>query len=214
MIRQRFKDAIIKSFFVNRLARSRTDSIVLTFDDGPHPVITQQVLDLLSEYDARAVFFIVGSRIHTAPHVLKRILELGHIIGNHTYLHSNNTQPRFLEYQRDLVKCQSLIEEYSGQKPTLFRPPGGRISLSSLLIPRLLKLETVLWSLDSQDWASYNDNNASQISEHLLGRLVPGDIVLLHDDNPNTPPVLERILPSIRNRKLDLWHGVDHLRAG
>lgn len=214
MIRQRFKDAIIQSFYVNKLMYGRTNSIVLTFDDGPDPVITQQVLDLLSEYDARAVFFIVGSRIHRAPHLLKQILELGHIIGNHTYLHSNNAQPGFFDYQRDLVKCQSLIEAYAGQKPTLFRPPGGRISFSSLLIPRLLKLETVLWSLDSQDWASYNDNHASQISEHLLGRLVPGDIVLLHDDNPNTPLVLERILPSIRNRKLDLRHGIDLLRAG
>jgi len=211
MFQGKIKSAMKQGFFMSRLGRHETNSVVLTFDDGPDPIVTQQVLDRLEEYGARAIFFVVGHRIPDAPHLLKRILEQGHIIGNHTYIHSNNSQPGFVEYWRDVIRCQSLIEFYTGEKPKLFRPPGGRITLASLLVPRLLKLKTVMWSLDGQDWRFYGQNRALEISELLLRHLVVRDIILLHDDNPNTPLILDRILPVISNKRLDLRSGIECL---
>jgi len=184
---------------------------LLTFDDGPHPEITPLVLKRLESYQARAVFFTVGRRIVKAPLTLKSIHEQGHLIGNHTYMHPNTKQPWFFKYWRDLICCQSLIEEHTGERPKLFRPPGGHISLTSLLLPKILGLRTMLWSLDGGDWSCKTPDKAKQIAKYLIERIRPNAIVLLHDDNPNVLIILDMLLPALKARKLDLHSGIEFL---
>ena len=210
----RIKNILLSRFLNRQLDRRASNCILLTFDDGPHSKITEAVLDRLKAYDARAVFFIVGRRIEKAPHILKRIHEQGHVIGNHTYIHSNDRQPWFLAYWRDVIRCQSLIEEHTRKRPKLFRPPSGRISLSSLLVPMLLRLRTVMWSLEGGDWNCRSPEHARLIGEDLARMIVPKDIVLLHDDNPSVLIILDILLPVLKTRNLDLSSGIEFLSKG
>ena len=135
-----------RSLITSRLLREAGNSVLLTFDDGPHPEITPRVLNLLEKYGARAIFFVVGQRVLKAPYLLKRIQEQGHSIGNHTYSHSNTRQPWFLAYLFDLLRCEAIIAKHTENRPKFFRPVGGRISLTSLMIPRILGMRTINWS--------------------------------------------------------------------
>src|SRR5947207_11627153 len=119
------KLAIKQSLTWSRLNGGLKNSVLLTFDDGPHRESTPIVLELLKEHKARAVFFIVGARIQRAPHLLKRILEEGHALGNHSYSHPLERQHWFGAYLQDLRKCQNAIEQLTHQRPKFFRPPLG-----------------------------------------------------------------------------------------
>jgi peptidoglycan/xylan/chitin deacetylase (PgdA/CDA1 family) len=186
--------------------------ILLTFDDGPHPEVTPQVLDRLARYNAKAVFFIVGSRIHRSPEVLPRIIAAGHMLGNHTYEHRLERDPWFVPYVRDVVRCQRAIEQTAGQRPSLFRAPMGRKSLGALLTPRVLGLRHLVWSLDENDWRLRNEADARECGRKLAERSVPGDVILLHDDNPCVLYVLDVLLPALSANGFDLSHAVSRLK--
>jgi peptidoglycan/xylan/chitin deacetylase (PgdA/CDA1 family) len=180
---------------LRRLPPSAGRDVLLTFDDGPHRRVTPQVLDRLREYGVRAVFFVVGRRIEQAPELLRRIVTEGHAIGNHSFRHERVRPLDLLGYRRDLLRCQALIERHSGTRPRLFRPPFGQLSPASLAAPLSLGLRTVGWSLDSGDWRCKTAAGAQQAADSILQRLMPRDIVLLHDDNPAVLTILDRILP-------------------
>ena len=108
------------------------DSVLLTFDDGPHPEVTPAVLDRLRKYGARALFFVVGSRISKAPHLLERILAEGHVIGNHSYEHRLEKDPRLISYLSDVRRCQRLLMNMTGVAPKHFRAPMGRQTAGAL----------------------------------------------------------------------------------
>ncbi len=163
------------------------------------------------EYEVRAIFFIPGVRIKRAPQLLKRILDEGHLIGNHTYIHSNQRQPWFWDYYRDLKKCQTAIEEKTGKRPSLFRPALGTISPTTLLVPPLVGLRTITWSLDAGDWRCRTLKDQRQAAENIFQHLSARDIILLHDDSSNVVSVLDIILPVMKSRKLNLHNGVEFL---
>lgn len=208
---KKIKPILPSNFIVQKLPPSQPNCVLLTFDDGPDPRITPKVLELLEAHRARAVFFAVGRRIEKAPQVLKMVRDQGHLIGNHTYIHSNTKQPWFFEYWQDLIRCQELIGNHIGRKPKVFRPPGGRISLTSLVLSRLLGMKIVLWSLEAGDWRCRTPDQAKRIGEFLIEKTSPRDIVLLHDDNQNVLSILEMILPFMEAHKLDLHNGIEFL---
>lgn len=208
-LRKKSKRLIPQRLLIQRLNPDASNCVLLTFDDGPHPEITPAVLERLKTYGARAIFFVVGWRIEKAPHLLRLIQEQGHIIGNHTFIHSNEKQPWFLSYWRDVLRCQSLIEKHTGQRPKLFRPAGGKITPAALIVPWLMGLKTVTWSLDVGDWKCQGPEEAYRCGQDLSRQLSSKDIVLLHDDNPNILIILDSILPMIKSNKLDLFSGLD-----
>jgi peptidoglycan/xylan/chitin deacetylase (PgdA/CDA1 family) len=205
------KALIPRQWLVRKLPLQAANSVLLTFDDGPHPEVTPEVLKRLEKYKARAIFFIPGRRIEKAPYLLKVIREQGHLIGNHTYIHSNESQPWFLEYWRDLVRCQKIIEQHEGERPSLFRPAGGRISFTTLTVPQLMGLRTVIWSLEAEDWRCRSIDEAREAGQQLIRKVTSGDIVLLHDDNPYVLNILDALLPSIQSYQYDLFSGIDCL---
>lgn len=182
-------------------ADSEYQTTLLTFDDGPHPDITPRVLDLLDQYDTKAIFFIVGNRIAKAPQMLREVTDRGHQIGNHSYSHWLGSPPGYTEYLADLRKCQHKIEQLTGVACTMFRPPLGQISASSLLAARRLNLTYMLWSIDSGDWKIRDDNTATARGRTIAGALKPDDIALMHDDNPHTPKLLNALLEERTNRQ-------------
>lgn len=191
----------------------KSSGLLLTFDDGPDPEITPAVLELLAQYQARAVFFVVGNRIQRAPHMLAKILAEGHIIGNHTFLHPLDRIPALAEYYRDIKNCQDLLESITGHRPHLFRPPLGAITFASLTAPRLCRLRTLLWSIDVGDWKLRQDDEAVQAGHRLANSVGLGDIVLLHDDNPRVITLLETALSKIRERGFSLSDAACQLSA-
>ena len=166
------KLAIKRSFTWTHLNGGLKDAVLLTFDDGPHPQSTPRVLDLLKEHQARAIFFIVGARIQRAPHLLKRILDEGHALGNHSHTHPLEKQHWLGAYVRDLLRCQQAIEGLTRHRPRLFRPPLGTFSFTSLTAPRLIGLSTVLWSVSANDWGLKSSTEARAAVDVLSEKLL------------------------------------------
>lgn len=149
--------------------------IYLTFDDGPHPTITMQVLDVLKSFNAKATFFCIGNNVVKYPEVYKRIIDEGHAIGNHTCNHLNGWKTDDEQYLNDINKAMEYIDS------NLFRPPYGRIS--RFQIQQLLKakyhMKMVMWSVLSGDFDQ--DISAEKCLNNVLLSTKEGSIVVFHD---------------------------------
>ncbi len=189
---------------ITKLRPSAGDTVLLTFDDGPHPRTTPAVLDLLGRYEAKAIFFVVGNRIHRAPEMLRRILDEGHWLGNHTYSHPNDRRVSCRDYLTDLQRCQEAILEHTGAIPQFHRPPCGNISLASLFAPRRCDLVTVNWSCSSQDWRLRSNAAAISRAEEMAEEIDRRDVVLFHDERLTTVAALNHLLPVLKSRGLQL----------
>ncbi len=166
--------SILKKIFPNLTWEIKTTNkeIFLTFDDGPHPKITPQVLKILDEFDVKATFFCVGENIDKHPDTYKLILNNGHKTGNHSYNHLNGWKTPNANYFSNIEKADKLINS------KLFRPPYGRISLSQ--IKPLSKIYSiVMWTVLTYDF----DQKVSreQCLSNSIKNTKPGSIVVFHD---------------------------------
>jgi peptidoglycan-N-acetylglucosamine deacetylase len=208
-----------RGLVTSRLAARAGNSVLLTFDDGPHPEVTPGVLDRLDRYGARAIFFVVGRRAIEAPQIVREIRSRGHLVGNHTFLHPDNYVlasaggTPFWEYLADSRRCSKTIASIVRSQPRYFRPPGGRLTPVTVAVPRLLGMRCLTWSREISDWQFRSEAEAVAGADDLADRIVPRDIVLLHDDNPCVLPLLDRLLPRLRSRALDLSFGVTSIEA-
>ncbi len=146
--------------------------IYLTFDDGPHPDVTPWVLDQLSVYNSKAVFFCVGENVQRYPDLYQRILDEGHLTGNHTFNHLNGWNTHSATYLRNVAACARLV------KSTLFRPPYGRIKKTQAA--RLGKtFQIVMWDVLSGDF----DKNTTpeKCLEQTIRNTREGSVVVFHD---------------------------------
>ncbi|MFC5652695.1 polysaccharide deacetylase family protein [Paenibacillus solisilvae] len=177
--------------------------IALTFDDGPYPETTNPILDLLKQYHAKATFFVVGNRVELYPETIKREIAEGHELANHTYNHLYfRAAMNPLTIQSEILKTEQSIQQITGKKPLLFRPPGGFYNEQMLGISKKLGYTTVLWSWhqDTNDWRS---PGVDRIVKKVLNNARNGDIVLLHDYIPGstqTVRALKIILPELEKR--------------
>jgi peptidoglycan/xylan/chitin deacetylase (PgdA/CDA1 family) len=165
--------------------------ITLTFDDGPHEM-TVLVLDVLRQYNAKATFFCIGKNIEAHPDILKKIIDEGHTVGNHSYGHS----PFFDFYRKkqviaEIEQTDALIESVLGKKPILFRPPYGVTNPSIRRALAVTKHKTIGWNIRSLDGGTKNEKF---IFDRIIKRIKPGGIVLLHDTSIQTVNVLEQLL--------------------
>ena len=162
----------------------------LTFDDGPNEN-TLAILDILKKNNVQATFFCIGKNIEKHPKILKRIMEEGHIVGNHSYSHSNlfdfYRKNRLVE---EIQKTDTLIESITGKKPQLFRPPYGVTNPSIRRALEVTKHKVIGWNIRSLD-GIHKDEKI--IFDRIKKRIAPGGIVLLHDTS-HTVRVLERLM--------------------
>lgn len=160
---------------------STQESIVgLTFDDGPDPVSTREVLRLLKEHGAKATFFVVGKKAERHPEVLREIVAQGHALGLHSYSH--NRLYAFLppaEVVKDIERTRQIIEQACGESPIYFRPPVGQMSPRTAEGVKRAQVETIGWSVRARDGLPQAD--AAACLKRTLKGLEAGAIVLLHD---------------------------------
>ena len=158
-----------------RAEKTIAAKVALTFDDGPHPVYTPQLLDGLKERGVHATFFVVGENIPGNEEILKRMDAEGHLIGNHTYSHVKLSELDTARACAEVEKTNALICEVTGKEPEFIRPPFGEwkkaMECSFEMIP-------VLWDVDPLDWTT---KNTALVVERVLKDTKPGNIILLHD---------------------------------
>ncbi len=174
--------------------------IALTFDDGPHATYTPEILNLLTKYDAKATFFVIGERAEQFPDLILELANKGHEIANHTYTHAYSITPEKLE--TELKKTNEIIHDITGIYPLLYRPVGGRYDDDIINTAVSNGYKVVLWSWhqDTKDWKSPGIIN---IVTTVLSGAKPGDIVLFHDAGGNrsqTVRALEEILPELKKQ--------------
>lgn len=177
----------------------RQGSVALTFDDGPNPVLTPWILDLLDKYHAKATFLLVGKQVEMYPELVREIKKRGHEIGAHSYTHSNMRQISNLGVERELVMTRQLIRRACGDFVTLFRPPGGNYDPQVREAVMSTGFATVFWT---ENITSYPGQSGPQILPKMLGKIGDSGIVLLHNGFDETREVLPLLLPALAQRGL------------
>lgn len=170
--------------------------LYLTFDAGYENGNTPAILDALKKHGAPAAFFVVGNFIEDEPELVKRIVEEGHIVGNHTMTHPDmsaiSTQQSF---QEELAGVEKLYEDLTGEPMTRFyRPPRGVYSISNLAMADNLGYATFFWSLAYVDWNQEQQPSREEAFSKLLPRVHPGAIVLLHSTSSTNAEILDELL--------------------
>jgi peptidoglycan/xylan/chitin deacetylase (PgdA/CDA1 family) len=151
--------------------------ISLTFDDGPDPVYTPMLLDLLARYDAKATFFVVGSHAEGQEALLKRMSDEGHILGIHNYVHKSNWLMRPRTVKRQIERTIDIIENATGVRSAYYRPPWGIVNVFDYA--NLGYLQIILWSAMFGDWRIRL--GPDRLKKRMLKKLRPGEVMLLHD---------------------------------
>lgn len=149
--------------------------VAITFDDGPHPVCTPDLLQGLSERGVKATFFVTGERAEQNPKIIQRMQEEGHLIGNHTYSHLQLTAGNREQFKQELVKTNEVIQKLTGTTVEYVRPPYGCWDKS---LEKELSMLPVLWTVDPKDWCC---QDAGKVAKRILQKVQDGDIILLHD---------------------------------
>jgi peptidoglycan/xylan/chitin deacetylase (PgdA/CDA1 family) len=173
--------------------------IALTFDDGPWPQTTKQVLDILKSNNIKGTFFVVGQNLKNYPELGKEIVAQGHVIANHTWhhwYHFFNQQAAAFEIDR----TTDLIYQVTGVKTTLFRPPGGMMHNGLVGYAKAQKYTVVMWSADSTD---YKLPAVPKLINNVIKDSRPGGIVLMHDGGGNrsrTVQALPEIISNLRKQ--------------
>ncbi|MEM9400087.1 MAG: polysaccharide deacetylase family protein [Verrucomicrobiota bacterium] len=174
--------------------------VALTFDDGPHPVNTQRLLDILQKENAKATFYMVGPNIQSYPSLAQRAVNEGHEIGNHTWNHANLTRMTDQQVIEDIDKTDDVINKVTGIYPSTFRAPYGAMTRSQRLwVYERYKRPTIFWTIDPRDWA-YPD--IQQMTQHIISRASSGDIILLHDIHATTVDAVPGIIKGLKEKGL------------
>lgn len=149
--------------------------IALTFDDGPHPKFTEQLLDGLKERDVQATFFVTGEHAELHPDIIERMNKEGHIIGNHTYSHIQLTKENRDSFKNELIKTNQILHKITGEEVVYVRPPYGTWDKS---FETELNMIPVLWNVDPLDWCS---QDATSVVNKVLKETDENAIILMHD---------------------------------
>ncbi len=161
---------------INRVQeRNELKKIAITFDDGPHPYYTEQLLDGLKERGVVATFFVTGEHATIHPDIIERMSEEGHLIGNHTFSHMQLEQSNKEEFRKELIATNEVIEKITGEEVIYVRPPYGAWDKE---LETELNMIPVLWTLDPLDWCS---DDAWKVADNVVSKAGENDIILMHD---------------------------------
>ena len=167
-------------------------TLALTFDDGPNPEVTPELLELLDAHGAKATFFLIGRHVAAAPALAKEIAARGHVIGNHTQTHPNLALCSPNAIRRELELCDQAIQEATGRKVSWMRPPFGFRNPAVSRVARGIGCGVAMWSKWAWDWKPQEASAVIQRLSHAKG----GDILLLHDGD-------HRVLKGNRQHTVD-----------
>ena len=158
--------------------KTQEKMVAVTFDDGPSPIWTTQILDELKKADVKATFFMIGHHVKKYPDVARRVVHEGHQIGNHGYAHSVILYYTPPEIEEEIKYTETVIRDITGQTTTCFRPPKAWMPDAIKHHIKALGYSVVLWSLNSKDWVEFDHK---LMVRYLTRAVKSGDIILFHD---------------------------------
>jgi peptidoglycan/xylan/chitin deacetylase (PgdA/CDA1 family) len=171
-------------------------NVYLTFDDGPHPIATPKVLEVLKQFGIKATFFCVGANAQKYPEIIRDIERAGHVLANHTYHHENGWTTPVDAYMDSITRTSTLI------KSNLFRPPYGRINLRSIYRIKNAGFQIIMWSWLSKDYNTKLQNTTIiSAAKHIKA----GDVLVFHDSQKTEERIEEllmEIIPRIQSKQL------------
>lgn len=185
---------------VVRSVSSSKKQIALTFDDGPHFKYTEEILEILSIYNVKATFFVIGENAEKYPRIVEREIDEGHEVGNHTYKHVYLKGKCEEEIKSQISSVETVLADTCDYTPKLLRPPGGLYDVTLSKEAAKMGYTVVLWSVDTVDWSH---PTVESIVENVKKEVDGGDIILMHDfiggAKSPTPDALRAILPELIN---------------
>lgn len=170
-----------------------TKRVALTFDDGPDPDVTTRILETLKKYDAKATFFMLGSRVEYYPEIAKMVQESGHELGNHSWTHPDLTKASGEKVYDEIHRTSKIIEEVTGEKPYSFRPPYGAFND---FVMEQADLPIALWDVDTLDW---QHRNSQQLLASVQDSVREDSIILMHDIHPSTADGLDAVMAYLQD---------------
>jgi len=184
----------------DHLARTASATVALTFDDGPQPNFTPQILHVLQQYGVHATFFCIGSQVQAYPAIVRQTVQGGNVVGNHSWSHPNLTTLSSAAIRQQLSTTSAAISQATGSVPTLFRPPYGATNETVRSIAAQLGMVQILWTLDTRDWQR---PGVAAIVNAALTSARNGSIIILHDgggDRSQTVQALPQIISGLEQR--------------
>lgn len=172
--------------------------IALTFDDGPNPATTPQVLDILKEKNVKATFFMLGKNAAANPKIVQRVHTEGHEIANHSFTHPQLTTLSATDVQSEITKTDKAIFKAAGILPQNVRPPYGAVDSK---VAATIGKPVIQWDVDSEDWKS---KNAALMTNKVLSETYEGSIILMHDIHPETVAALPGIIDGLQKEGFEL----------
>ena len=170
--------------------------IALTFDDGPGPH-TAHLLDILDQYGAKATFFLIGSKVSGQASIVRSIQARGHQLGNHSWSHPELPKLSVNQIAGEIDRTNEAIRQATGVKPTVMRPPYGAVNGGVLEQLRLRGMSSILWSVDTRDWA---DRNSDIVCSRAVAGARPGAIILMHDIHQTSVGAVPCILSALKQQ--------------
>lgn len=177
-----------------RKGRSGTKRVALTFDDGPDDKYTPQILDVLKQHDLPATFFLLGVNAVKYPHMVQRIVDEKHLIGNHSWSHADFRTLNPARLYEEVIKTENLLYNMVGLRTSLLRPPYGEVTKAVMEQLQEMDYKVINWSVDSEDWRA---NNPGQILQNTLKDVTEEAILLFHSAGPNSIAANVTVLPQL-----------------
>lgn len=188
--------AEMKKYDAYYMAEGEEKVLYLTFDCGYENGNTEPILDALKAHNAPATFFVVGHFLESAQDIVKRMVEDGHTVGNHTYHHPDMSKISDADsFAKEMNDTASLFKEITGADMAMYyRPPQGKYSISNLQMAKDMGYSTFFWSLAYVDWNVDDQPSHEEAMEKLMGRIHPGAVVLLHSTSKTNGEILDEVL--------------------
>jgi peptidoglycan-N-acetylglucosamine deacetylase len=174
----------------------RDRSVCLTFDDGPDPVLTPPLLDVLRDLGVRATFFVIGCKVERYPGIVRRMAAEGHCVGNHSFHHSDPASISARQLCQEVRRTAELLAGLLGHEVRFCRPPHGKLSALKLLSLWGAKQTVVLWTVDPKDYCCKSAENLR--SWFHARSLRGGDVVLMHDNVPHAVEIIPDVVQQAR----------------
>lgn len=179
-------------------APTHRNIVSMTFDDGPHPTLTPALLDMLKKRRIRATFYVIGRNAARYPDIIKRMVDEGHEIGNHTWSHPFLTKLGDASVLRQIDRTNEAVYKAVKRIPVTMRPPYGALSRRQrAMLSKERDLPTILWSVDPEDWRR---PGSSVVASRIVNRAGPGAIILSHDIHSPTIRAMPTALDGLKDR--------------
>lgn len=204
----------LKSLDAAYLGDTTQKVLYLTFDAGYENGCTEKILDVLKKHEVPAAFFLVGNYMEKNADLVRRMVDEGHIVGNHTMHHPDMSKLSDKEaFSKELTDLETLFKEVTGKEmPKYYRPPQGLYSQKNLEMAKELGYQTVFWSLAYVDWNNDSQPTKEQAFSKLIPRTHDGAVVLLHSTSQTNAEILDELLTTWKNMGYS-FQSIDRLFA-